>query len=217
MLRRIAGLSAIMLAVSAAPAAAQAFVYPAMQPSRIAEREYNFMLADIGDGGGTGLIFQWREGLGNPKMQFTLDAGVVDPDNNNADARLVLGGGLAYQLASATSDMPFDIVLAGGLGFTTGDDITTIRVPFGAVFGHRFPLDGQVAITPFVHPRLMMEFCGDCGNDSEVGLGFDIGADFEFTPRMSMRLGVVLGGTDYFEDQSAFGLSLAWRPSRVTR
>lgn len=212
MLRRIAGLSALILAVSAAPVQAQAFVYPALQPSRIAEREYNFALADIGDGGGTGLIFQWREGLGNPKMQFTLDAGFVDPDNANADARLVLGGGLAYQLASATSDMPFDIVLAGGLGFSTGDDITTIRVPFGAVFGHRFPLEGQVAITPFVHPRLSWDRISFNGfDDSDTNLNVDIGANFEFKPQMAVRVAAALG------DDDAIAISFAWTPKGLRK
>ena len=204
MIRRIAGISVLVLA-AAAPLGAQAYIYPALQTSRIAEREYNFALVD-GNGGGSGLVFQWREGLGNPKMQFTLDAGFVDP-GQNADTRLLLGGGLAYQLTTATSDMPFDIVLAGGLGLTTGDNVTTVRVPFGAVFGHRFPLDGSVAITPFVHPRLSWDrvsFNG--GSNSDTNLNVDIGANFEFKPQMAVRVAAALG------DDDAVAISLAWSP-----
>ena len=212
MLRRIAGLSALVLAVSAAPVQAQAFVYPALQPSRIAEREYNFALADMGDGFGTGLIFQWREGLGNPKLQFTLDAGFADPDAPNADARLLIGGGLAYQLTSATTDMPFDIVLAGGLGLTTGDDVTTVRVPFGAAIGHRFPLEGDIAITPFVHPRLSWDRISFNGNsDSDTNLNVDIGANFEFKPQMAIRVAAALG------DDDAVALSFAWTPKGLRK
>jgi hypothetical protein len=211
MLRRIAALSALVLA-AAAPLQAQAYVYPALQPSRIAEREYNFALADMGDGFGTGLIFQWREGLGNPKLQFTLDAGFADPDAPNADARLLIGGGLAYQLTSATTDMPFDIVLAGGLGLTTGDDVTTVRVPFGAAIGHRFPLEGDIAITPFVHPRLSWDRISFNGNsDSDTNLNVDIGANFEFKPQMAIRVAAALG------DDDAVALSFAWTPKGLRK
>ena len=54
--------------------AAQAGFYPAFQPTRVAEREYNFGLVDWD--GGTGLLFQWREGLGNARSQFTADIGL---------------------------------------------------------------------------------------------------------------------------------------------
>lgn len=211
MIRRIAGLAAVAIAF-AAPLGAQAFAYPALQPSRIAEREYNFALADMGNGAGTGLIFQWREGLGNPKTQFTLDAGFADPDAAGADARLMLGGGLAYQLTSATNDMPFDIVLAGGIGFTTGDDITTVRVPFGAVFGHRFPLENALAITPFVHPRLSWDRVSFNGaSDSDTNLNVDIGANFEFKPQMAVRVAAALG------DDDAVAVSFAWTPKGLRR
>ena len=211
MLRRIAGLGALAL-VLAAPLRAQAYVYPALQPSRIAEREYNFALADVGDGGGTALVFQWREGLGNPKLQFTLDAGFADPDAAGADTRLVIGGGLAYQIATATSEMPFDIVLAGGLGFSTGDDVTTVRLPIGAVFGHRFPLEGGLAITPFVHPRLSYDRISFNGNsDSDTNLNVDIGANFEFKPQMAIRAAAALG------DDDAIAISFAWTPKGLRK
>ncbi len=204
MLRRIAGLGALAV-VLAAPLNAQAYAYPSLQPSRIAEREYNFALADFD--GGTGIIFQWREGLGNPKLQFTLDAGFADLDAANTDTRLIIGGGLAYQLTSATTDQPFDIVLAGGLGLSTGDDLTTLRVPFGAAIGHRFPLEGTFAITPFVHPRLSYDRVSFNGaSNSDTNLNVDIGANFELKPQMAIRVAAALG------DDDAVAISFAWSP-----
>lgn len=211
MIRRLLTVSALVLA-AASSVDAQAYVYPALQPSRIAEREYTFALADIGNGGGTGLVFQWREGLGNPKLQFTLDAGFADPDAPNADARLIIGGGLAYQLTTATAEMPFDIVLAGGMGITTGDDITTFRVPFGAAIGHRFPVDGGFAITPFVHPRLSYDRFSTAGvSDSDTNLNVDVGANFEFKPQMALRLAAVLG------DDDAVALAFVWSPKGLRK
>lgn len=208
MLRRILAVGALAL-VTASVSEAQAYVYPALQPARIAEREYNFILADGGDFG-TALVFQWREGLGNPKLQLTFDAGFADPDN--ADTRLILGGGLAYQLTRSSSEMPFDIVLAGGLGFSNGDDLTVIRLPFGAVVGHRFDLDGGYAISPFVHPRLSWNRASFNGNsDSDTELELDIGANFELKSNMALRLAAVLGDAD------AIGVSFAWTPKGLRK
>jgi hypothetical protein len=208
MMRRVLGLSALVLAFSA-PLGAQAYFYPAMQPTRIAEREYNFMLADS-DGGGTGLIFQWREGLGNPKMQFTTDLGFADPEF--ADTRMIIGGGLAYQLARSDAEMPFDIVLTGGLGASFGDDLTIMRLPFGAAVGHRFAMENEMAISPFVHPRLSWNRVSFDGNsDSDTELEVDIGANLELNARMAIRLAAVLGDAD------ALGIAFAWTPRGLRR
>ncbi len=55
---------ALIAAAWAMPAAAsaQAWAYPAFQPPRVINREFNFGVADASDAG-TSLIFQWREGL----------------------------------------------------------------------------------------------------------------------------------------------------------
>jgi hypothetical protein len=210
MIRRILGLSALALAI-AAPLGAQAYVYPAFQPTRVAEREYNFALVDISGGGGTGLIFQWREGLGNPRAQFTLDAGFADPDAPGADARLIIGGGFAYQMLRERQDMPFDMVFTAGVGGSFGDNVSLIRIPIGVAVGHRFPLEGNFAITPYVHPRLSIDRIsfdtpGGNFNDTELNLDIDIGASLEINSQMQVRLAALLG------DGDAIGLSFAWTP-----
>lgn len=207
-MRRLLALSALAIAF-AAPLGAQAYTYPSMQPTRIAEREYNFMLADS-DAGGTALVFQWREGLGNPKLQFTGDLGFGDPEFG--DGRFILGGGLAYQLVRVSEEMPFDIVLAGGLGASFGDDVTIMRLPFGAAIGRRFPLENELAISPFVHPRLSWNrVSGDGFSDTDTELEVDIGANLELNPRMAIRLAAVLGDAD------AIGIAFAWTPRGLRR
>lgn len=205
------GLAALAL-LAAAPLGAQAYFYPSFQPSRVAEREYNFAIVDVGGGGGTGIVVQWREGLGNQRAQFTLDAGFVDPDAAGADTRLVIGGGFAYQMLRERNDQPFDLVFTAGLGISPGDNITFLRVPVGVVAGHRFPLEGNFAITPYVHPRLSYDRVsfdapgGGSASDSDLNLDVDIGANFEFNRQFAVRLSAVLG------DRDAVGLSLAWTP-----
>lgn len=206
MLRRSFGLVAALILVSAplaAPLAAQAFGYPAMQPATITAREYNFVLAD-GGANTTVLAFQWREGLGNPKSMFVLDAGVADFGNETA---LFVGGGLGYQLARASSEMPFDILLTGSAGIGFADNVNYLRIPLGASLGRRFDVEGGFAIAPFVHPRLgYVRASGGGTSASDTDLEIDIGANFEFNPRMAVRLSLSMADSD------AVGLSFVWTP-----
>lgn len=198
--RRVLGLVVASL-FSAAPLAAQAFAYPAMQTARITAREYNFVLADAN--ATTTLAFQWREGLGNPKAMFVLDAGVADA---GATTAIFLGGGGAYQLATSSNEMPFDVLLTGNLGLAFAEGVNFLTIPLGASIGRRFPLDGGFAISPFVHPRIVYVRLGGDASGSDSDLEVDLGANFEFKPRMAIRLALSMGDSD------AVGISFAWTP-----
>jgi hypothetical protein len=202
--------SSVLAVLPLASAGAQAWNYPAFQKPTVARNELNFAVAD-GDAWGTSFVFQWRRAMAQ-RSQLSLDAGFADPEF--VDSYFVLGGQYAYQLTRATRDMPIDALLTFGLNGAFGDAANIFRFPIGVSAGHRFPLEGQMAITPYVHPRVSFDVCSDCGgggSDSDVGLNFDIGANFEFTPQMAVRFGAGFGGSDYFDDGN-FGLSLAWTP-----
>jgi len=210
------------MAVMVVPAlaGAQAWAYPAFQPPRVMNREFNFGVADAGDAG-TSLIFQWREGL-SPRTQLSFDAGFADPDGEG-NGKLLLGGQFAGMLTEASADMPLDFLLTGGLNFAVGDGSDLLRIPFGVSVGHRFPLDEGFAITPYVHPRLSLDMCTDCsgpdGDESsaDLGIDFDLGVNFEVTPRLSFRVSALFGGSDTFGDSDGFGISLAWSPAGLSR
>lgn len=215
-----AAAAAALVAASALPAAAQAWVYPAFQPPRTTTREFNFGLASADDAG-TSLLAQWREGM-SPKGQISGDIGFADADGGTA---FFIGGQYAHQLAVANTSTPLDFLLTIGAGFASfspeadGADNTNIfRIPVGVSLGKRFPLEGAMSLTPYAHPRLVIENCGNCGIDgdgeTEFGIELDIGADFTFTPTIGMRFGARLLGTDLSEDD-AFGVSLAWTPGRT--
>lgn len=186
--------------------AAQSGFHPSFQPTRVAEREYNFGLVDWD--GGSALLFQWREGLGNARTQFTADLGISDGDGAaNDDGALIIGGSFHYQLMRATSDVPFDMVFGAGLGITAGDRFDAFRVPVGVAIGHRFPLEGKLAITPFVHPRLSIDRISAGGvSNTDTNIDFDIGGSFEINEQMQIRLAATLGNSD------AVGVSFVWLP-----
>lgn len=203
-------LVAVLIAGAPAAAVAQAGGYPAFQPPRIVDREFNFGVAD-GDIGTT-LVFQWREGW-SPVSQLSFDLGFTDPDGG--DLRMVLGAGYARQFHRETADLPLDLMFTLG-AYTSFGDGTIFQVPVGVVIGHRFPLEGQLAITPYAHPRLALQYCSFCDagdSETDVGVAFDIGADFELSEQLSLRLGFAFGD----DLNEAVGFSLAWRPRGLRR
>lgn len=208
---RAAAVVALAAAAPVVEAGAQTF-YPAFQPPRIVPREYNFAVAD-GDGG-TSLLFQWREGW-SPVSQLAFEAGVLDPDGDS-DVHLLVGGSYARQLARAGGDLPLDLLLTAGANAAVGD-LFVLEVPVGLSIGHRFPLEQGLALTPYLHPRVGLQYCNECGadgdSDTDLGVAFDLGLDFEISPRMSLR-GTLMFGDD---DADAIGIGLAWRPQGLRR
>jgi hypothetical protein len=213
---------AIAAAAIAMPAVAdaQAWAYPAFQPPRVTDREFNFGVADAGNAG-TSLIFQWREGL-TPRTQLSLDVGFADPDGQS-NGKLLLGGQFAGMLNQASEEMPLDFLATGGVNLAVGDGSDLIRIPFGVSIGHRFPLEQGFAITPYIHPRVSLDVCTDCGgpdnddNETDLGIDFDIGVNFEVTRNLSFRVSGLFGGSDTFRDSDGFGISLAWTPASLSR
>lgn len=201
--------AALVAMVPLREAAAQAANYPAFQPPMVVDREFNF---GVGDGdSGTSVVFQWREGWSSVS-QLSLDVGVLDPDGDNGDVKLLLGGGFARQLTRASQQMPLDLLFTAGAYVALADPVF-FQLPVGLSVGHRFPLEGQLALTPYLHPRIALEYCSECGpnddSDTDLGVVFDIGLDFEVTRQLSLRGGIVLGD----DNRDGIGFSVAWRPA----
>jgi hypothetical protein len=196
----------------AAALQAQAWAYPSFQPPRVIAREYNFGIADT-DRGGSSLVFQWREQSG-PATQFSFDVGIADTEGRDSDLIAFGGIALGHRLGSATDEVPLDFLLTGGLYLAIGDG-AFFRLPIGLSLGHRFDLSGSMAITPYVHPRVSIDVCNDCGG-SDIGLTFDLGANFEVSQTVAIRGAAMFSGSDTF-DGEGFGISVAWRPPLLAR
>ena len=208
-------LAVLILAPSVA--LAQSYTYPAFQPATLVDREYNFAAADAGRTGTT-LLFQWREGVA-PRWQLGVDAGLADPDGN-ASTRLVLGGHVAREIARSTADFPFDVALTGGVGFSSVDGRSVVRVPLGVSVGHRFELDGGMSLAPFVHPRLSFDRCNDCvagSADSKLNVDVDLGLSLQMTSQVALRVAAIAGGSDYLGSGNGVGLSIAWTPKGLRK
>lgn len=190
---------ALLVTLSAAPLAAQSFFAPGLQPSQITGREATVALVDAGS---TGLVGQWRQPLSRPKTQLTLEAGFLDSDGGSS--QLLLGAGVAYQLATVSANLPVDVALTGGLGLSSGGG-SSLTIPVGAALGRRFELDGGIAVTPYLHPQLALTRVSVGGySDSDIDLNIDLGANVQIKPTMAIRLGFSLGESDAV----ALGVSL---------
>ena len=215
---RISKLAYLALFAAAPPlSAASLQAYPEVQTPRIVDREYNFAAASAGNAG-TSLLFQWREGL-NTDWQFSLEGGLASP-KGGGNTRLILGGGLAWQWMRASADMPFDIAVTGGAGFSSGNGFNVVRIPLGIVAGHTFKLDNGNELTPFVHPRLSIDTCspsGACVSSSKLDVDVDVGVNYEITPQVALRLAGMLGGASYLGSTNAIGFSVAWTPKGLKK
>ncbi|HEY7877859.1 MAG TPA: hypothetical protein VIC55_06525 [Gemmatimonadaceae bacterium] len=203
----VAGAASITLAGAAD---AQAWHYPAFQPPTISTREFTFAVAGGGDYGTAGLA-QWREGIG-PDTHLAFDVGFDSPSGNST--LFMLGGAIGQRLMRSTQQTPLDLILTGGLYGAFSSDLSYIRVPIGVSVGHRFPLQGGMAITPYVAPRLSVDACvSDCGGTgTNVNVDFDIGADWELNPVLSLRGALTVGKVGALPSKTGFGIGLAFRP-----
>jgi hypothetical protein len=195
---------------------AQASNYPSLQIPTASVRDYTGAIAS---GFGTSLIFQWREGVGSD-MHLGLDVGLTDRKGSE-NLLGFFGGSIGSELLTAAGEQPLDLLLTGGLGMAFGGSATIIRVPVGASVGHTFELDEGMALTPYVHPRVSLDFCSDCGRRgdrrSELSLNFDVGVDFRATRQLSVRVAGVFSGSDFFGNDDAFAIALNWRPASAGR
>jgi hypothetical protein len=189
-------------------ASAQALNFPSFQKPRISSREYNFGV--IG-GSGTSLLFQWREPR-SMRNQLSLDAAFTQPDGPNAKGIFSLGGQFGHQLTTARADMPLDMLLTAGANASFANGANMYRVPVGVSLGHRFQLDGAMAITPYVHPRLSFDYLtAGSVSSSDVNMNLDLGGDLELSQQLALRLSAQVVGPY----QNSVGMSLAWTPGAV--
>src|SRR5262245_24387907 len=169
----------LILALAVVPlvrASAQAWSYPSFQLPRVVDREYNIGVADAGTSG-TSVVFQWREQIA-PRTQISFDGGLADPHRSTEGVQIFGGAQYALQLATSSADVPLDFPFPAGAYLAVGD-AELFRIPVGLSTGHRFPLQGGLAITPYAHPRLTLGLCTDCRDKSDLGINFDLGGSLE--------------------------------------
>ena len=216
----IATLIAVLIAMLIPSASrAQFYGYPSFQVPLVSVREYNFAVGD-GPDVGTSLLFQWREGISD-RTHMQLDAGLADPATKGADARFIIGGGLAHRLTTATDEFPLAMLLTVGLGGSFGGGSSLLRAPVGLSVGHRFQLDEPFAVMPYAHPRISIDYCSRCSvagrSDTNLGVDVDLGVEVQVSQSIALRVSALLAGSDFSNRDNGFGFSLAWIPAQLRK
>jgi len=137
----------------------------------------------------------WRRNFGTGDLG--LRAGFADL----GDGYVLLGADWRQPLSLPVP--PLDLALTLGAQGAIGDG-SGIGGQVGLIIGHTFTETPGVRITPFIHPRVAVVaplFDGD----AELDVLADVGADFDFAPNLSLRVGANLG------DGADWGIGLAWR------
>lgn len=197
---RTAAALALSAGLLAAPAArAQVYTPPFMSP--VPTSDFGVYVSDVGDLGVEGI---WRRPA-RGGSDLGLRAGYADV----GDGALMLG-----------IEVRNPVVLAGapiGLAFTAGGqvlagDAVRLGGQVGFSAGQAINME-SFTVTPYIHPRLAL--VASPGNDDDSGLEegddveldvrADVGADFGFASGITLRLDFNLA------KGASWGLGLAWR------
>jgi hypothetical protein len=215
------GACAFVLVATIAPlgtSSAQAWSYPSFQTPRIAARDFTGGITSA-DRAGTTVVFQWREGVGK-YTQLSLDAGFADPPGEGRN--FALGGGqYAYQITEGPNP-PLEALFTAGFYAAFGRSQSFFRVPVGVSVGHRFGLDNGIGLTPYAHPRIVLERCTDCEeldhSHTDLGIQLDVGLELGLTKAVAIRASALFGTTDrVFREGSGFGVALTFTPAPLSR
>jgi hypothetical protein len=210
--------AAIALLLVGSRVEAQAWNYPNFQQSHLVSREFNFAIADGGDAGSS-FVFQWREQLGGT-TGIVIEGGLATPQDQGGSTIGFFGGTFDYQFVPQTDSQPVELLGTAGVNYAFGNG-SYYRFPIGVSVGHRFPLGGPVAVTPYLTPRVAIESCNTCGDGgsgrTNLGIGFGLGANLEITPQISVRFDTSFGFSSIIAGDNAFGISFAWTPQGLRR
>ncbi|HYH81886.1 MAG TPA: hypothetical protein VEX86_18910 [Longimicrobium sp.] len=138
----------------------------------------------------------WRRNFGVGDLG--LRAGFADL----ADGVILLGVDWRQPLALGTAPLDVNVTLGAQGAF---GDVNGVGGQIGLAVGHTFTETPGVRITPYIHPRVAVVTALADDADPQLEVLADLGADFDFSPNLSLRLGVNLG------DGADWGIGLALR------
>ena len=149
-------------------------------------------------------------GFGRFNINNYADLGlelVLDSDDDN------FRGGAAvdvkYAIVPRNTTMPFDLSLNSGFGLETGEDITNVNIPIGAMVSDEFELSSNNTLVPYGGVYFMIQYLNWDIDDGPGDRDFDeddwdtdvelrLGTALHFTPGMAAFATLHLGAGDRF-------------------
>jgi len=184
-------LAAVLLALVAAPAAAQETGTPVfLGPDRLFKNS-DFGVAVSDPGNGFAAEGYYRVAAGSTQ-DFGLRAGFADPSGGGATSFLV-GGDYRVRLLTHTQDFPLDGAFLVGVGAQLFGDQDVLFVPIGFTMGRKIMLENSsTAFVPYFTPTLIPTFA----SNSSVDFAFGLGVDIQFGPQFDLNVSGSFGDLD---------------------
>jgi hypothetical protein len=210
--------AAMLLGASwgASPLRAQTMPLPALQLPEVSARDYTAALVG---GGGTAALVQWREAV-NGRTHWQLEGGLADVTGRSSPM-VLLGIGAARSLQGTVPASPFQMLLTGGATLSVGGSASVVRVPVGVSVGRGIELEGGTRLTPFVHPRVSLDYCARCGvgegSRSTVSINADIGAAWRFDPKWELLAAFSYTGSELVTRDETVTIGLRLVPEALKR
>ncbi len=149
-------------------------------------------------------------GFGRFNINNYADLGlelVLDSDDD--DFRGGAAVDVKYAIVPRNSTMPFDLSLNSGFGLETGEDITNVNIPIGAMVSHEFELSSNNTLVPYGGVYFMIQYLNWDIDDGPGDRDFDeddwdtdvelrLGTALHFTPGMAAFATLHLGAGDRF-------------------
>lgn len=209
----------VLIAVSAAPAAGQAWDSPSFFAPRPGEDIGLFVTVPEEEFGDVGFQAIWRQ-------EGNLNLGVRGGIGGPSDNRSILLGAEFYGNLPIGGTYPINATWIVGLGAGFDDDITALRVPLGVSIG-TYLGQGAMRIQPYVHPRVAFDLVAfDVGDEEETETDFsfaiDIGADIDLSSSWAVKAGYSLAFGPDFDTSfdfypNTFGAGIVYRMPRRVR
>lgn len=210
---------AILIAVSAAPAAGQAWDSPSFFAPRPGEDIGVFVTLPEEEFGDVGVQAIWRQ-------EGNLNLGVRGGFGGHSGNRSILLGAEYYGNLPIGGTYPINATWIVGVGAGFDDDITALRVPLGVSIG-TYLGRGAMRIQPYVHPRVAFDLVAiDLGDEEQTETDFsfalDIGADLDLSPSWAVKAGYsFVWGPDFDTSfdfyPNTFGAGIVYRMPRRVR
>lgn len=183
-----------LLALSAAPLAAQSTATPVFHaPYRAFDRyEFGATVSDYANLAVEGFYgFSQSAAL----WDFSLRGGIAD-QGGNGKAIFLAGVDARYRMITQTEDFPLDGAFILGVGANLVSGASTLEVPVGLSLGRRITFSNStVSVVPYAEP-VIMPFFGSGNSDVAVALG--LGGDLRINRRFELRVGVGVGDIEHF-------------------
>lgn len=148
---------------------------------------FSVMVAEMEPREGIAGMVAWRRDAAPGSIGFRVGVGEGWDDN-------VAGfGAFDYSgwIHRSTDEFPLDVAWVTGAGVGIGDHVL-LSAPIGASFAYEITAS-DIWFNPYITPYVSLDWYSGGGDDFDLGLAVDIGADVGFVESFAIRFGATVG------------------------